>query len=240
MASLRKLLLPPPPGDWWQYSMISPEVAGAQEGADDLVDLLLQCGQVARQLNLSDISERMATSPRWPDIWPGEHYKLLAALALVVKPMLVVEIGTYTGLSALTWLKYMPADCRLVTFDIIPWQKIAGTCLRLEDFASGRMTQILGDLADPQVFNQHLAVLAKADIVFVDGPKDGRFEYCFWENLRRLPLGSTPLVVLDDIRFFNMLRLWTSIRLPKLDATSLGHWSGTGLVRWGPVTYLPP
>lgn len=36
--------------------------------------------------------------------------------------------------------------------------------------------------------------------------------------------------MLDDIRFLNMWRLWRSIRSPKLDATSFGHWSGSGLV----------
>jgi hypothetical protein len=36
----------------------------------------------------------------------------------------------------------------------------------------------------------------------------------------------------DDIRFWNMLRIWRNVAAPKLDITSFGHWSGTGLVDW--------
>jgi hypothetical protein len=36
----------------------------------------------------------------------------------------------------------------------------------------------------------------------------------------------------DDIRLWNMLRTWRTINRPKLDLTSFGHWSGTGLVDW--------
>src|SRR5271154_191680 len=41
-------------------------------------------------------------APRYPDVWPGEHYKLLAALVGVLTPKIVIEIGTATGMSALT------------------------------------------------------------------------------------------------------------------------------------------
>jgi hypothetical protein len=34
----------------------------------------------------------------------------------------------------------------------------------------------------------------------------------------------------DDIRFVNMVDNWNAIASPKLDLTSFGHWSGTGLV----------
>ncbi len=37
----------------------------------------------------------------------------------------------------------------------------------------------------------------------------------------------------DDIRVWNMLEIWRGIRRPKLDLTSFGHWSGTGLVDYG-------
>jgi hypothetical protein len=30
----------------------------------------------------------------------------------------------------------------------------------------------------------------------------------------------------------NMIGIWRGIRHPKLDLTSFGHWSGTGLVEW--------
>lgn len=36
----------------------------------------------------------------------------------------------------------------------------------------------------------------------------------------------------DDIRLWNMLRIWREIRLPKMDMTSFGPWCGTGLCEW--------
>ena len=37
-------------------------------------------------------------------------------------------------------------------------------------------------------------------------------------------------LILDDIRFNNMFEIWRSIKSPKLDITSIAHWSGTGIV----------
>jgi hypothetical protein len=31
---------------------------------------------------------------------------------------------------------------------------------------------------------------------------------------------------------WNMLDIWYHLDKPKLDMTSFGHWSGTGLVQW--------
>jgi len=42
-------------------------------------------------------------------------------------------------------------------------------------------------------------------------------------------------VLFDDIRLWNMLDIWRSIDFPKLDLTSFGHWSGTGVVQWNPA-----
>lgn len=38
-----------------------------------LLDLSLAAIMAARDLDLSHISSRMTTNPRYPDIWPGEH-----------------------------------------------------------------------------------------------------------------------------------------------------------------------
>lgn len=60
-----------------------------------------------------------------------------------------------------------------------------------------------------------------------------------WEGARArlsgradLVLPGQPILVFDDIRAWNMLAIWREIRMPKLDLTSFGHWSGTGLVDW--------
>ena len=41
-----------------------------------------------------------------------------------------------------------------------------------------------------------------------------------------------PIILVDDIRLPNMLATWRSIPLAKMDITSIGHWSGTGIIDW--------
>ena len=183
-------------------------------------------------MDLSDISNRLSHPlVHYPNIWPGEHYKLLAAMVSVLAPRLVIEIGTAEGLSALTLKRYLKGDGKVVTFDLIPWREYPGSVLIPGDFDDGRLEQRVADLADPGAFQQHAELLAKADLLFVDAPKDGRFEPAFLKNLDGLAR-SAPLVVLDDIRVWNMLSTWRTITKPKIDLTSFGHWSGTGVVEW--------
>ena len=75
-------------------------------------------------------------------------------------------------------------------------------------------------------------LLEQADIIFIDAAKDGICEPRLIENLRRVSFKTPPLVIFDDIRLRNMLRVWREISAPKLDVTSFGHRSGTGLVKW--------
>lgn len=71
-----------------------------------------------------------------------------------------------------------------------------------------------------------------ADFIFIDGPKDGVTELRFIEALASLPLPRNPVVMFDDVRVLNMIEVWRRLNRPKLDITSFGHWSGTGLVDW--------
>ena len=66
--------------------------------------------------------------------------------------------------------------------------------------------------------------------MFLDGPKDGIFEKQLLSRLASAEYFKPKILVLDDIKFMNMIPLWRSIQNPKLDLTSFGHWSGTGLV----------
>jgi len=71
-------------------------------------------------------------------------------------------------------------------------------------------------------------------MIFVDGPKDGIFEQRLLDNMRAASFDTKPMIlILDDIRLWNMLGIWRKVSFPKLDLTSFGHWSGTGLIEWG-------
>jgi predicted O-methyltransferase YrrM len=198
----------------------------------ELLETALKMIDRARRTDLTEITDRLPPADRQLTIWPGEHYSLLAAAVGTVQPRMVIEIGTATGLSALCLLQGLPVGCRVVTFDLLPWKKYPGTLLKDVDFADGRLNQQLADLSDPAVFAAHADLLRQTDVLFVDAPKDGKFEPAFLGLLDTFRFDRPPLVILDDIRLWNMLPVWRNIRRPKLDLTGFGHWSGTGLVLW--------
>lgn len=215
-----------------QLSVIASANDDNAQPDERLIELALRAAARAPRMDMSAVCARMAAPPHWPAIWPGEHYKLLAALLEELRPQVVIEVGTFQGLSALAMKPHLPPGGRLHTFDIVPWRQIEGVALRDEDFADGALRQELGDLAAPEVLRQHTALLQSADFIFVDGPKNIDFERDFLAGLDRIGLPRRPIVMFDDIRLWNMLAIWRDIGRPKLDLTSFGHWSGTGLVHW--------
>jgi len=160
----------------------------------------------------------------------GEPCRFLGALTSILEPSLVVEIGTATGCSARAFLDYTYASSKVITFDIAAWTSYPESFLKQEDFKE-KLTQYLDDLSILDTFKKHAVSLANADLIYLDAPKDGVFEYKFFEHLSCLKMPEKErFLVIDDIRFLNMAALWRDIASPKFDATSIGHWSGTGLV----------
>ena len=198
-----------------------------------LLDIALQVAQRARTIDLKAVSDRIpAGQIRYPDIWPGEHYRLLAAVVVCLRPRTVIETGTAEGLSALTMTELLPPRGRVTTFDLIPLNKYPETRLTAADFADGRLVQHIDDLSNPAVFTRHAELLRTAEVVFLDAAKDGRLEQVLLDHFSGLRFEKPPLFILDDIRLWNMLAIWRGIESPKLVLTSFGHWSGTGFVEW--------
>lgn len=196
---------------------------------DELIQLTLRVCERAANVRLPEIAARATAGKQrtWVNQWPGEHYRFLAALVEELEPSLVVEVGTFTGMGSLSLLANLPDDGRVLTYDLVPWRDIPGTLLVADDFGV-RFEQRLGDLSDARFFEEQREDLARADLIFIDGPKDGSFEPAFLELL--LPaLKESAVLVLDDIKFANMLGTWRTLPLPKLDVTSFAHWSGTGI-----------
>jgi len=214
-------------------SLLLSEEPGAAVPAT-LFEAAIGAVKAAHALSLDPIVARMDGSfpIPYPNVWPGEHYRLLAGLVATRQPRLIVEIGTGDGLSALAMKTQLPADGRIVTFDVADWRASSRTCLRDEDVADGRLSQVVGDLSDDSVFHRSQPLLANADVIFFDGPKDGRFEPALLARFEDMEFSGEPLIVFDDIRLWTMLGVWRGIRQPKLDLTSFGHWCGTGLVQW--------
>ena len=201
---------------------------GAPNGR--LIDLATALLPRAKAATLPLLVERGA--PPLVHLWPGEHYRLLAGVVQEVEPETIVEIGTYTGLSALAMLPMLERGARLVSVDVVPWHRLPNTYLKQSDFADGRFCQLVCDLGEPQTARAHAALLREADLVFVDAAKDGVLERKLLTNFAAIGLKPGALIIFDDIRVWRMLDIWREIAHPKLDATSFGAWSGTGLVDW--------
>lgn len=230
---LAQRLVPSPVQAYGERSMLYVPQRGASEPNDFLLDLALRAVQRAREISLADLAGRQHSgADDSPELWPGEHYRLLAALVDVLQPRSVVEIGTLHGLSTLAIKKFLRPGARMATFDIVPWAQFKDTCFRSSDFGDGSLVQQIGDLGDPLVFQQHRGLLDESELIFCDGPKDGVFERKFLNNLAALGATKPRLLIFDDIRLWNMLDIWRNIDRPKLDLTSFGHWTGTGLVAW--------
>lgn len=197
-----------------------------------LLNLALESIRAARDEDVSEISDRIRGFPRWPDTWPGEHYQLLAGLVRVLQPRVVVEVGTYLGLGSLALAKNLPAGGQFVTFDIVPHSHFPESVLRESDFGSGSFRQEVADLTRPEVFEAHRPLLESASLLFIDAAKDGRMEQILLNQLATVRFREDPIVIFDDVRLWNMLRIWHGIRRPKLDLVSFGHWSGTGWIDW--------
>jgi predicted O-methyltransferase YrrM len=210
-----------------QLSVIAPVGPSAQPA---LVDLMLRVGRATADSPPRHLAERRIgrAQRQWADEWPSEHYRMLPLLARQVGARCVVEVGTFTGMGSLALLD---SDAEVVTYDIVPWQSIPDSVLTQSDFTSGRLEQRIGDLSRPGYFGEQLETLRRAQLIFVDGPKDRVFEPKLWALLSRALAGTGAIVLFDDIRVANMVSFWHSVASPKLDVTSIGHWSGSGLVR---------
>ena len=197
-----------------------------------LLDLSVAAITRATQIDLSSIASLFTPEKAtYINLWPGEQYKLLAAMVDILKPKLVVEIGTAAGGSCLTMKKFLPEEGKIVTYDVIPWQDYPNTGLKPELFDS-RLEQRVLDLSMPEQAASQITLLQEADFIFVDAAKDGAMEQSFCDLFERINFVKPPIIFFDDIRFVTMVGIWRKIRHPKMDLTSFGHWSGTGIVDW--------
>jgi predicted O-methyltransferase YrrM len=197
-----------------------------------LIDVALAACTAVPHARLSIFDGRPSKEPCRFDHWPGEHYCLLNALVRTLRPRSVIEIGTWTGMGTLSLLQSLPSGGRITTFDLLGWETFGLTWLAPSDFADGRVVQFGDDVSTPEGIAPHRALFESADLIFIDGHKDGYTEAGVLASLATLDLAPNVVVVLDDIRVMNMIGVWHRILRPKMDLTSFGHWSGTGLIDW--------
>ena len=233
---LRKILRtigPPVKVRHSEYSILLSPDDDKSRPSEYLMRLALDAIQAARKLDLVDISKRLNQSPNYSvDLWPGGHYRLLAGLMLTIKPKQVIEIGTGTGMSCLSMKKFLPKGSTIATFDLIGWKDYPGTYLDEEDFNDRKLVQYTDDLRDAKIMYRHRSILERSELIFIDAAKDGTMEQTLMDNLSNISFKQKVLLVFDDTRLWNMLKIWRNIQRPKMDMTSFGSWTGTGFVEW--------
>jgi len=200
--------------------------------SEEILAVAFGAAKEASHLDLTWVAERCPTQQQrqWVGQWPGEHYRLLSGLVRALRPSLVVEVGTFTGSGSLALVDGTRANDNgqksLPTTSFPgghPRDPSEGGGLRLR-----RARTAHRDLGQDAYFSDQRTTLLSAELIFVDGPKDGRFEPIFFSRLFDLLSGSRHVVAADDIHFLNMVQTWNGLKVDKLDITSLGHWSGTG------------
>ena len=141
---------------------------------------------------LADLNRRTHVSVIQPRMLSG-HYqgRVLSMLSHMIQPENVLEIGTYTGYSALCFAEGLKEKGRLTTIDVNE---------ELEDFVGAyiekagmgdRITQLIGDAIDiiPTLDEQF-------DIVFIDADKKN---YCNYYDLVFDKVKSGGYIIADNV-----------------------------------------
>lgn len=171
-------------------------------------------------MSISDI--KLPEYVSWLNMPPGkEHYKLLAYLSTRYNNAEIFDIGTHLGYSALA-LAHNPNN-KVLSFDIerhgsLPTAE--NIIYHLENILTPEGNKVWGErlLASPLIF-------------FDIAPHLGFLEYDFYIWLR--DNNYQGILVCDDIFYFKEMtdNFWNKVAPEhKLDVTSVGHWSGTGLI----------
>lgn len=142
----------------------------------------------------------------------GEHYDLLSTWSHQFNKVKIYDIGTYKGLSAVALSSNQ--DNLIVSYDIGYYVTVNQP--NNVEFRIGSFYH------DKEMLNSPL-------IMFDIDPHDGLQEKLFVQNLTNI--GYKGTVIFDDIHLNDEMKdFWNSITQEKHDYTSIGHWSGTGIV----------
>ena len=162
----------------------------------------------------------------FPSYTGKEHYKLLAYLGNQFNNGIIIDIGTHMGYSALA-LSQNKSNI-VHSFDIM--DKIDP---RFKNISNIQFH--ISDLWNDDIRAQWFDTLMSSQIIFLDiDPHEGVMEYELYCFLR--DNNYQGIVIADDIWYFKDMRdnFWYQIpSCHKQDITKYGHWSGTGIIKFG-------
>jgi hypothetical protein len=141
-----------------------------------------------------------------------EHYRLLMYISTLFNDNVLFDVGTNECRSAIA-LSYNNNN-KIKSFDIIQ--------INPENPVIENVEFILGDSTKDK--NIHTT-----PFIFLDVDHDGTYENIFYSFLKESKWKG--LLMLDDIHLNDAMKnFWNKIEEEKYDLTSIGHWSGTGVV----------
>ncbi len=157
-------------------------------------EILDYCDTVTTPANewLSKLDRETHLTRLMPQMLSGLHQgTLLKALVAMVNPQKVVEVGTYTGYSAIAMAEVMPVNSELHTIEINPefeeiihrYAREAGVSDKIR-LHIGDALQILPTLAGP------------LDFVFLDAKKE---DYCVYFDLVIDKVRSGGVILADNV-----------------------------------------
>ena len=141
-----------------------------------------------------------------------EHYRLLMYASTLYDNSIIFDVGTNKCMSCLA-LSYNTSNM-IKSFDVVK--------LFEENPIRNNVEYIIGDSTlHPD--------LPKVSLIFLDVDHDGTYENKFYNHLKSI--NWKGILLLDDIHLNDpMIEFWNNISETKYDITSIGHWSGTGMV----------
>jgi hypothetical protein len=155
---------------------------------------------------------------------PGkEHYRLLSWLSTQFNNSTIIDIGTHHGLSAAA-LSYNPSNT-IHSFDIV----YKGIKIKKPNCNYHQV-----NLWNPDHRWKWKSTILSSPLIFLDiDPHEGTMEMEFYKWL--VEQNYQGILILDDIWMFKGMRnnIWYHISTKKIDLTSVGHFSGTGMVDFG-------
>lgn len=185
-----------------------------------MVNLAKHLSEVSREtVNNVDISHGISRVNQdfieyYTALAGSEHYRLLGYLSSLMNDSVFLDVGTFRGYSAIALSQNQ--SNRVVSYDI-------EKCHNHEN--DGNVEYRIGEAIDFENFGG-------TSVIVLDTFHDGVYEEKFINHLRSI--GWSGTLIMDDIHHFPELQIiYDKLAEEKYDITSIGHWSGTGVISFG-------